>query len=196
MRFPGLLTRSVIAKARRRRLSYVRRWKRGLRNAGYNCTRRRPRSSTARTPIAPGKYPERSFDFLGYTFRPKGAVNRQGERFMAFVPAVSTKAAKKMRCRVRRWRLHRRNDLELTEIATMVRPVLTGWVRYYGRFYPSKLQEELRTVDAFIVMGNSQIQAVPRTHHGDMGLAAFGETPQSRILLSLDPVSNGPMGAG
>ncbi len=115
---------------------------------------------------------------------------------MAFVPAVSTKAAKKMRCRVRRWRLHRRNDLELTEIATMVRPVLTGWVRYYGRFYPSKLQEELRTVDAFIVMGNSQIQAVPRTHHGDMGLAAFGETPQSRILLSLDPVSNGPMGAG
>ena len=24
-------------------------------------------------------------------------------------------------------------------------------MRYYGRFYPSKLQEELRTIDAFIV---------------------------------------------
>ena len=42
-----------------------------------------------------------------------------------------------MRYRVRRWRLHRRNDLELADIAKQVRPVLTGWVRYYGRFYPS-----------------------------------------------------------
>jgi RNA-directed DNA polymerase len=97
------------------------------------------------------QYPERSFDFLGYTFRPREAVNRKGERFTAFVPAVSKKAVKKMRCRVRRWRLHRRNDLELADIAKQVRPVLTGWVRYYGRFYPSKLQEELRTIDAYIV---------------------------------------------
>ena len=47
--------------------------------------------------------------------------------------------------------MHRRSDLELEEIARWVRPVLTGWVRYYGRFYPSKLREELRTIDAFIV---------------------------------------------
>jgi RNA-directed DNA polymerase len=56
-----------------------------------------------------------------------------------------------MRLSVRRWRLHRRSDLELEDIAKWVRPVLTGWVRYYGRFYPSKLREELRTIDAFIV---------------------------------------------
>jgi RNA-directed DNA polymerase len=98
-----------------------------------------------------GKHPECSFDFLGYTFRPRMAINRKGERFVAFIPAVSKKAAKRMRQSVRRWRLHRRNDLELDEIAQWVRPVLTGWVRYYGRFYHSKLQEELRTLDAFIV---------------------------------------------
>ena len=56
-----------------------------------------------------------------------------------------------MRQGVRRWRLHLRNDLELEDIAKWVRPILTGWVRYYGRFYPSKLREELRTIDAFIV---------------------------------------------
>jgi len=56
-----------------------------------------------------------------------------------------------MRQSVRRWRLHRRNDLELQDIANWVRPVLNGWVRYYGRFYPSKLRAELRTIDAFIV---------------------------------------------
>jgi group II intron reverse transcriptase/maturase len=97
------------------------------------------------------QYPERSFAFLGYEFRPRAAVNRRGVRFTAFLPAVSKKAAKKMRWQVRRWRLHRRNDLELVDIAKQVRPVLTGWVRYYGRFYPSKLQEELRTIDAYLV---------------------------------------------
>ena len=56
-----------------------------------------------------------------------------------------------MRQEVRRWRLHLRSDLELEEIAKWVRPTLAGWVRYYGRFYPSKLREDLRTIDAFIV---------------------------------------------
>jgi len=46
---------------------------------------------------------------------------------------------------------HRRNDLELQDIADWVRPILSRWVRYYGRFYPSKLRAELRTIDAFIV---------------------------------------------
>jgi RNA-directed DNA polymerase len=99
----------------------------------------------------PGKYPERCFDFLGYTFRPRRAQNRDGKRFVSFLPAVSNKAAKRMRQRVRRWRLHRRNDLSLQDIADWVRPILSGWVRYYGRFYPSELRAELRTIDAFIV---------------------------------------------
>jgi len=47
--------------------------------------------------------------------------------------------------------LHLRSDLKLEEIATWVRPVLDGWVRYYGRYYPSKLRGELRTIDEFIV---------------------------------------------
>src|SRR5271170_1973622 len=93
----------------------------------------------------PGTYPERSFDFLGYTFRPRSSRNRDGRHFVSFLPAVSRLAAKRMRQRVRRWRLHQRNDLKLEDIATWVRPVLSGWVRYYGRFYPSKLRSELRT---------------------------------------------------
>ena len=99
----------------------------------------------------PGEYPERSFDFLGYTFRPRVAVGRHRKRFVSFIPAVGDKAAKRMRLEVRRWRIHLRSDLELEEIAKWARPTLTGWVRYYGRFYPSKLREELRTIDAFIV---------------------------------------------
>ena len=74
-----------------------------------------------------------------------------GDILSTFFQAVSKQAAKRMRQRVRRWRLHLRSDLKLEEIASWVRPVLSGWVRYYGRYYPSKLRGELRTIDEFIV---------------------------------------------
>jgi group II intron reverse transcriptase/maturase len=98
-----------------------------------------------------GSYPERRFDFLGYTFRPRRSMNRDGKMFVSFAPAVSDKAAKAMRQTMRRWKLHHRNDLSLGEIAQWTQPVLLGWVRYYGRFQRSALRRALRTLDRFIV---------------------------------------------
>lgn len=97
------------------------------------------------------KYPNRKFDFLGYTFRPRQSMNRKGRLFVSFAPAVSDKAAKAMRRRIRRWEIHHHNDRELKDIASWVRPVLEGWVRYYGRFYGSALRKALRTLDVFLV---------------------------------------------
>ncbi|RPJ19340.1 MAG: group II intron reverse transcriptase/maturase, partial [Planctomycetaceae bacterium] len=42
----------------------------------------------------PGTYEHTKFDFLGYTFRPRRAKNRQGKPFISFLPAISNKAAK------------------------------------------------------------------------------------------------------
>lgn len=98
-----------------------------------------------------GSHPHQRFDFLGYTFRPRRAMNRDGTLFVSFAPAVSDKAAKRMRRCIRRWRVHRRNDLSLEAIAEWARPVLLGWVRYYGRFQSSALRRALRTLDRFIV---------------------------------------------
>jgi RNA-directed DNA polymerase len=98
-----------------------------------------------------GQYPNQKFDFLGYTFRPRSAMNRNGTLFVSFAPAVSDKAAANLRQRVRRWRLHRRNDLALVDLAQWTRPVLAGWVQYYGRFHPSALCRALRTLDPFLV---------------------------------------------
>lgn len=98
-----------------------------------------------------GSYPEQRFDFLGYTFRPRSSKNRTGQLFVSFAPAVSAKAASAMRQRIRRWRLHQPNDLALEEIARWTRPMLHGWVNYYGRFYASALRRALRTLDGFLV---------------------------------------------
>ena len=46
------------------------------------------------------------FDFLGYTFRPRSAINGRGELFVSFAPAISDEAAKKIRRTIRRWRVH------------------------------------------------------------------------------------------
>jgi group II intron reverse transcriptase/maturase len=98
-----------------------------------------------------GSYPEQRFDFLGYAFRPRSSKTSQGKLFVSFAPAVSEKAAKAIRERMRRWRLHHRNDLALEEIARWTRPILRGWVRYYGRFHASVLRGALRTLDDFLV---------------------------------------------
>ncbi len=98
-----------------------------------------------------GTYPVTKFDFLGYEFRPRETMNpRTGELFVAFTPAVSPKAAKAMRLEIRRWHLHRRTDLSIEAIATMVRPVLDGWIRYYGRFNKSALASALDTFNWYL----------------------------------------------
>jgi len=42
-------------------------------------------------------HPNKKFDFPGYTFRPRKAKSRQGKCFIGFLPAVSDKAAKRIR---------------------------------------------------------------------------------------------------
>jgi len=92
------------------------------------------------------------FDFLGYTFRPRRAKNRWGKPFVSFLPAVSDKAAKSIRAKIRSWRLGaNRNNQTLEEIAKFVNPSVRGWVNYYGRFYRSALTPVLRCLERSLV---------------------------------------------
>lgn len=98
-----------------------------------------------------GDYAVRRFDFLGYTFKPRQAMNRRGRLFTSFSPAVSDKAGKAMRHEIRGWGLQRLSRYDLGELLARIRPVLVGWVRYYGLFHPSTLQGALRTLDFHLV---------------------------------------------
>lgn len=91
-----------------------------------------------------GTYPETSFDFLGYTFRPRRSKNRHGEHFINFTPAVSNKAQAAMRQRIHDWRLHLQVGSTIDDLSHMVNPVVRGWIQYYGRFYRSALYPVLR----------------------------------------------------
>ena len=96
-----------------------------------------------------GSYPNVTFDFLGYCFRPRSAMNARSGRSLPAtsvrrsVPQHSTKCARQsgtwasgeeLRCR---WR---------TSLRTL-NPLLRGWERYYGRYTSSALGPLYRYVN-------------------------------------------------
>jgi len=96
-------------------------------------------------------YPNTSFDFLGYTFRPRTAESRFGEHYVRFLPAISDKAKKAIRHNIRSWGLQRRVDKELQDIAEMYNSRIQGWINYYSHFYKSELGKVLRYVNQCLV---------------------------------------------
>ncbi len=92
-----------------------------------------------------GEYEQIKFDFLGYTFQPRRAKNHRGKFFVSFLPAISSKATKKIRETIREWRMaSTRNNQRLEDLARFSNPTVRGWMNYYGRFYRSKCVQVLR----------------------------------------------------
>ena len=80
-----------------------------------------------------------SFDFLGFTFRPRSAINDRGEYFTSFSPAISRRASKTIVSEIRKWHIHSMSDKNIDDLSRMYNPVVRGWVNYYGQFYKSAL---------------------------------------------------------
>lgn len=80
------------------------------------------------------------FDFLGFTFRPRQAINKKGEYFLSFIPSISRKACKKIGDAMRSWWKTSRTDITLQELARWINPYVQGWINYYGKFYKTGLQ--------------------------------------------------------
>jgi RNA-directed DNA polymerase len=93
-------------------------------------------------------YPNVQFTFLGFTFRPREALNnRYNRRFTSFLPAVSSDALKRMRQMVRDWRIHRRTSSTLEDLAQQCNPIIQGWWNYYGAFYQRSMLDLFHYVD-------------------------------------------------
>jgi RNA-directed DNA polymerase len=98
-----------------------------------------------------GRYPNESFDFLGYTFRARRTMTHGGRCFIGFNPAVSNKASKGMRDTMRSWGLHRRSETDLRDIARMINPIVRGWINYYGSYYKSALYPTLNILNRILI---------------------------------------------
>ena len=97
------------------------------------------------------QHPRISFDFLGYTFRPRRCVDRQGNVHPNFLPAISRPSKKAINRTIRSWHLQLKNEKTLSDLSRMFNPVLRGWLTYYGRFYPSGLRQLWRNINRYLV---------------------------------------------
>ncbi|MDL2282067.1 group II intron reverse transcriptase/maturase [Parabacteroides sp. OttesenSCG-928-G06] len=84
-----------------------------------------------------------SFTFLGYEFRPRKAKVKGRKAFNGFLPAVSSKAKKKMNEEIRSWQLHRHAGSTMRQVAWRINPIVRGWITYYGKYYGSSLKSYL-----------------------------------------------------
>lgn len=98
-----------------------------------------------------GSHEHTSFTFLGYTFRPRGARDRDGQLFLTFLPAISTDALKKIGAELRSWRLHQRTNQSFGDLARRINPIVRGWMNYYGAFYRSALTPFLQRINAYLM---------------------------------------------
>lgn len=82
-------------------------------------------------------YENTSFDFLGYTFRPRMVKSQQGKYFMGFTPAVSKSAGKNFRTKIRET-IKKSNTTDIMALANALNPVIRGWMNYFTRYKPSE----------------------------------------------------------
>jgi RNA-directed DNA polymerase len=96
-------------------------------------------------------YPNETFVFLGYLFSPREVQSQSGQRFIGFGPAVSPKAAQKMRRAMRSWRFHLRSDKSLNGLARICNSILRGWINYYGQYYKSALYRIFNVLNRILI---------------------------------------------
>jgi group II intron reverse transcriptase/maturase len=79
-----------------------------------------------------------SFTFCGYMFRPREAFDKVRKRsYTGFLPAAAPGKLTDMSRKAAAWRLHRRTNSTLEDLAEEVNPALRGWLNYFTVFYPS-----------------------------------------------------------
>lgn len=98
-----------------------------------------------------GDYCNKKFDFLGFTFKLRSAKNKYGKLFVSFVPAISQKAAKAIRATIRGWKIGRRSDRSIEDIAKLINSTVRGWINYYGKFHKTALQPIFRKIETSLI---------------------------------------------
>jgi len=94
-----------------------------------------------------GKEIPASFDFLGFTFKPRLCEKSNGEKFWGFRPAISKKSEKRINDVLRNLAIHNWVSYDIQGLADALSPMIRGWLYYYGKFRVSELQRVFRLLN-------------------------------------------------
>lgn len=83
---------------------------------------------------------ERQFDFLGFTFRPRKVLTKEGNLMYGFSPSISRKSMKRIVEMMRKLKFHRWVRMDIFQVSEALSAKVRGWIYYYGRFHKAGLQ--------------------------------------------------------
>lgn len=83
--------------------------------------------------VAPNEEVKRSFDFLGFTFKPR-YVMFKGKIRVGFTPGMSRKRQKRINDLCFNLNVHRMSNFSIYQMAGMLNPKIRGWINYYVKF--------------------------------------------------------------
>ena len=93
------------------------------------------------------KYPNVSFDCLGYTFRPRVSMNSRSHRlFTSFSPEIRKKSLK-IHETICSWRLSGKTMMSFSQLARFVNPYIRGWINYYAKYNKIEFRKVMRTLN-------------------------------------------------
>jgi RNA-directed DNA polymerase len=92
-----------------------------------------------------------SFDFLGYTFRPRKVINPRKQVFTGFTPAMSGKSLKRIMDDVRGMKLQGRSGSTAQDIAELLNPKMRGWINYFGHFGRHRIHRLAEWLDGVLL---------------------------------------------
>ncbi|MEL6837523.1 MAG: group II intron reverse transcriptase/maturase [Bacteroidota bacterium] len=93
------------------------------------------------------KYKIVSFDFLGYTFKPRVKVRPDGMMFTGFDGGVSIKSERAFCQKLRASRFHRWTWRRIDEIAAYLNPIVAGWINYFSKMNRYLLRRAMKTLN-------------------------------------------------
>ena len=85
-----------------------------------------------------------TFDFLGFTFKPRMVKGYYGNFHLGFTPSISRKSQKRINQTLFKLKLHRMVHLRLSDLAGIIADKLRGWIYYYGKVRMSELHYVFR----------------------------------------------------
>jgi RNA-directed DNA polymerase len=74
-----------------------------------------------------------SFDFLGYTFKPRICQKEGGQKFWGFRPAISMKNQKRILTECKNLAFQNWVHMDIYQLSQALAPKIRGWIYYYGK---------------------------------------------------------------
>ncbi|MDP4278000.1 MAG: reverse transcriptase domain-containing protein [Bacteroidota bacterium] len=74
------------------------------------------------------------FDFLGFNFQPRPTMGKNGKMFLGYDCSISIKSETKIVETFRRSNFHCWTEGDITRIADVFNPKISGWINYFGKF--------------------------------------------------------------